>query len=755
MRRRSGIALTLILFFLLSLLSASQLSYLDPSLPVAERVEDLMLRMTLEEKIGQMNQYLGLSFLEREDQKSADQMLSQLRQGLIGSFLMVADLREANRLQEIAKQSRLKIPPLNAIDAIHGHCLYYGATVYPTCIGMASSFNTDLVEKIHAATARELRATGYHWAFFPYLSVSRDPRWGRVGENFGEDPLLVSEMAAACVRGLQGDDYASPGRVLACAKVLLGDGQSINGLNLAPMDVSERTLYEIFLPPAKACVDAGARTFMVAHNEINGIPCHSNAWLLTGLLREQWGFAGYTISDWGDIERLVDGHKVAVDQKAAVRMAVSAGVDVHMHGSDFVEPLAELVREGAISEGRIDRTVRAVLGDKFKLGLFEDPYVDERKGGEILGCEDHIEMALEMGRQSIVLLKNDGPVLPLSRNLKSLLVTGPLADSNALVGDWVHAQPDKNIVTVLEGIEALVSNQMKVEYFNCGNLLEITDQSIDTAAAKARLVDAVVLVVGGNDNRSDESWELRFDRPNRSGGENVARSSLGLVGRQLDLVRAVQATGTPLVVVLVNGRPLAIEWIAENVAAIVEAWQPGMQGGKAVAEVLFGEYSPSGRLPITIPRGVGHLLSFYNYRPTTYLRKYKYGKTGPLFEFGHGLSYTTFEYRELQVSRELSGGGPVNVSVEVRNTGDVASDEIVLLFVNDVVSSVTTPVRKLKSFKRIHLEPGEQKRVHFRLSTDQLALYDVNMRRVVEPGVFEVMVGDLRGEFELESPPLR
>jgi beta-glucosidase len=358
-------------------------------------------------------------------------------------------------------------------------------------------------------------------------------------------------------------------------------------------------------------------------------------------------------------------------------------------------------------------------------------------------------MALEMARQSIVLLKNEGQLLPLDQSIRSLLITGPLAASNALVGDWVHTQPDENIITVVEGIEELVSGQVEVEHYDCGDLLDITEDSIKTAKKKAERVDTVVVVVGGNDSRSDLNWDLKFDRPNRSGGENIARSNIDLVGRQLDLVKAIHSTGTPLVVVLINGRPLATEWIAENVPSVVEAWQPGMQGGTAVAEVLFGHCNPSGKLPITIPRGVGHLLSFYNHRPMTYLRSYKYGQTGPLFEFGHGLSYTTFEYGELQVPQRVLPGSEAKIGVEVTNTGARAGDEVVLVFVNDVVSSVTTPTKELKAFKRIHLEAGQKKRVEFSLSTDELAIYDVNMRRTLEPGKFEVMIGDLKGEFEV------
>lgn len=746
MRQKLILTLTVIAVFFLSPSWAALPKYLNPAVPIRQRVEDLMARMTLTEKIGQMNQYLARDYSAQQD---PGHMLRELRRGLIGSFLMVTTAREGNELQRIAEESRLKIPPLNAIDAIHGHCLYHGATVYPTCIGMAGTFNDELVRRIHTATAREMRTTGYHWAFFPYLSVSRDPRWGRVGENFGEDPLLVSRMAAAVVFGLQGQNLSGPHPVVACAKVLIGDGQPINGLNGAPMDVSERTLREVFLPPAQACVDAGARTFMVAHNEINGVPCHANHWLLTEVLRREWGFTGYVISDWMDIERLVDGHKVARNQQEAVRMAVAAGVDIHMHGPGFLEPLEALVRIGVIPETRIDRAVREILYDKFRLGLFENRYVDESRITQVLACRGHVDLALETARQSIVLLKNERNTLPLGKDIDSILVTGPFASDNAILGDWVLAQPSENITTIVEGMRAGASAGTRMDYFDCGDVMEITAQKITSAADKARTVDVAVLVVGGNDNRCNDEGEYVPRRKNRTGGENIARSSIQLAGRQLDLVKAVHATGTPVVVVLINGRPLAIEWIAEHVPAVVEAWQPGMTGGRAVADVLFGKYNPCGRLPITIPRGTGHLLSFYNHGPMAYWRKYKYGPTGPLYAFGHGLSYTTFAYRKLQIPETVSIGNSVPISVEVTNTGPRAGHEVVMLFVNDVISSVTTPVRELQDYQRIYLEPGQTRRVEFVLAPDQLALYDVHLKRVVEPGTFEVMVADQKGTFAI------
>ena len=726
---------------------AASPKYLDAQLSPEQRVDDLMSRMTLEEKVGQMNQSLGRDALERTRPEQLEVMFQDLRAGRIGSFLMVPDIEEGNELQAIAEKTRLKIPVLNAIDAIHGHCLYDGATVFPTSIGLASSWNEQLVERTQVATAAEMRATGYHWAFFPYMSVCRDPRWGRTGENFGEDPLLVSRMAVACVRGLQGSQLGEPGRVLACVKAFLGDGQSINGINFAPTDLSERTLREIFLPPAKACVDAGARTFMVAHNELNGVPCHANHWLVTEVLRDALGFQGYTISDWMDIERLVDLHHVAANQNDAVRMAVAAGVDVHMHGPEFVGPLVELVEKGVIPEARIDRAVREIVLDKFRLGLFENRYVDASQAPSVVACQEHRDLALEAARQSIVLLKNEGDVLPIQADVRSILVTGPLATGNALLGDWVHKQPVENITTVLQGLQQAVASNVRVEHHDCGLITQMTPETVAEAVEKAKQVDLILAVVGGNDNRSDDQGKVSAKRKDRTGGENIARSDITLVGRQLELVQALHATGKPVVVVLLNGRPLAIEWIAEHVPAIVEAWQPGMVGGRAVADVLLGKVNPSGKLPMTIPRGVGHIPIFYNRKPTTFSREYKFGKTGPLFPFGHGLSYTTFQYQELSVPGDVVAGNDVEVRVRVTNTGQRSGVEIVQLYVNDVVSSVTTPVKSLQDFRRIHLEPGESKQVAFTLTPDQLKLLDRKLQKVLEPGEFQVFVGDQTASF--------
>lgn len=729
-------------------------SYLDPSLAPEQRVELLVRQMTLREKVGQMNQYLGLERQRTDKPQVAAQMEAELKEGVVGSTLFTLTAEEGNRIQRMVESSRLKIPVFHAMDSIHGHACYYGTTVFPTAITMASSFDLALVEQAHQVTAMEMRATGYHWAFWPYMSVARDARWGRVGETFGEDPLVVARMAAACVKGLQGENGTGPNQVLACAKAFLGDGQSVNGLNFAPMDLSERTLREVVYPPAKACIDAGCRTIMAAHNEINGTPCHSHKGLLTDLLRGEWGFEGYVVSDWMDIERLNWIHKVTPDQKTSVEAAVNAGVDVHMQGIDFIEPLEELVREGRVSEERIDRAVRAILLDKFRMGLFdENRYVDEEAARAALATPSSRALALEMARKAPVLLKNENQILPLSKALKSVLVAGPLADSNALVGDWVYAQPPENIITVLDGVKALVGNRMEVRHARCGELMEITDEDIARTVDMARNADAIIMVIGDNDSRVNEQWEDDSRRINTSGGENRARSDINLVGRQLEMLQQVHATGKPVVVVLINGRPLSVEWVADHVEGILEAWQPGMMGGQAVAEILFGEVNPSGKLPMTFPRSAGHILNYYSHRPSFYYKNYIFGKTEPLWWFGHGLSYTTFAYSDLSVPKQVAAGQPVPVRVTVKNTGNRAGDEVVLLYVNDVISSVTTPVKLLKDWARIRLEPGQQQVVEFALTPSDLALLDKDFNSVVEPGAFEVMTGALKAEFVLEGNP--
>ena len=723
--------------------------YLDPGQPVEERVADLLGRMTLEEKIGQMNQYLAPRYAKASEPADFSGRLDKLlKDGLVGSLLFVSDVEEANALQKVAGDSRLKIPLIFGIDAVHGLCPVRGSTIFPTPIAMACTFDTLLVEEASRITAREVRASGMHWAFYPVLDVARDPRWGRTAETFGEDSYLVGQMGRAVVRGFQGENLSSEENIIACVKHFAAHSQSLGGRNIAPIDVSERTLRSVFLSPFRAAVEQGVFSAMAAYHEINGVPCHASKELLTDILRDEWGFQGFVVSDWGGIEMLISTHHVAADQKEAVRQAITAGLDMHMQGDGLTEPLLELVHEGTFTESRIDQSVSRILAAKFRLGLFENNYVDPQRTSQVLACAEHRAKALEAARESIVLLENRGGLLPLKKELKSILVTGPNADNNALTGDWTAPQPPENVTTVLEGLRAAVSPKTAVRFVDCGKVFEESTEKIEQAVREARKADVAIVVVGESEARYDDQGNWARPRKERSGGEGVDRSDLTLVGRQLELVQAIYKTGTPTVVVLVNGRPLAVDWIAENIPALVEAWEPGLEGGTAVAEVLFGDCNPGGRLSISIPRSVGQLPVWYNHPPSAE-NDYKYMSCQPLYPFGYGLSYTKFEYSNLEMPATIEPDENFEVSVEVRNSGERPGVEIVLLYVNDEVSSLTTPVKELKGFQRVALQPGESKKVTFNLSYGQLAFLDQNLEEVVEPGKFAVMVGGLTGEFEV------
>ena len=721
-------------------------TYRNPALSASERMIDLMSRMTLEEKIGQMCQYCAPSHVQDIDERrraenpdfdafypglDATDIEALVREGRIGSFLHVFTAEETDHLQRVAADSRLGIPLLIGIDAIHGNGMVSGATVYPTPIGLACTWDPELVETVAEETAREVRATGGHWTFSPNVDVARDARWGRTGETFGEDTHLVSAMGTAMVRGYRGGDPEE--YVLSCPKHLIAGSEPRNGLNAAPMDVSERRLRTVFLPPYRACIEEGAETVMMAHHDLNGTPCHANRWLMQTLMREEAGFEGFIVSDWCDVMALADTHRVAADHKEAVRRSVEAGLDMHMHGPEFFDLLLELVREGAVSESRVDDSVRRILLAKFRLGLFDMPVRTAEPATSVLFSEAHRATALEAARRSVVLLKNDG-LLPVEDDVRHIVVSGPNAANARTLGDWALEQPADHVVTVLDGLRREAPADCDVMFEECGeSVLHTTDEAIERVADRAGAADVAVLVVGEN--------ALRYDT-DKTCGENVDRYDLGLPGRQEELVRRVVDTGVPTIVVLVNGRPLAIEWIAENVPAVVEAWEPGCRGGQAVAEILFGKVNPSGRLAMTIPRHVGLVHTSYDHLPSQYVRRYAVGEHEPLFPFGHGLSYTVFRYEHLQVPDSVRVGDDVVLSVEVTNTGGCAGAEVVQAFVNDRVSSVSTPVRALAAFERVDLAPGETRTVELRIAAGALALCNAEMKWGVEPGEFEVMVGD-------------
>jgi beta-glucosidase len=719
--------------------------------------------MTLEEKVAQMCQYIGINHIREaeaslsieEMEKShaqgyypgmnGDSVIALTERGLIGSFLYVLDIEEANYLQGLAMKSRLQIPLLLGIDAVHGNALYRGATVYPSAIGQASMFCPELVEESSRQTALEVRAAGSHWTFAPNVEIARDARWGRTGETFGEDPYLVSILGEATVRGLQGKDFSGPENIIACAKHFVGGGQSVNGINGAPFDVSERTIREMFFPPFKAAIEAGVYTVMVSHNEVNGIPAHGNRWLMEEVLCKEWNFDGFIVSDWMDVERMQDYHRVYETKEDAFLGTVHAGLDMHMHGPLFAESVIKAVKEGCLSEKRIDESVEKILTAKFKLGLFENPYVDAAASKQVFFNTEHQQTALEMARKSIVLLENKNNILPLNKNtLKKVLVTGPNADTHAIFGDWAFPQPEENYTTVLEGLRNL-SPETDFQLLDVGwNIRNMDKKQVDRAGILAKVYDLAIVVVGENSMR--EQWG------EKTCGENTDRSDICLPGLQQQLVENIVKSGVPTIVVLVNGRPLGVEWIAKNAAALVEAWEPGSFGGRAIAEILYGEINPSGKLPITVPRHVGQIQTIYNYKFTNYWFPYAEGESTPLYHFGYGMSYTDYQYANLQVSTsEISKNETVTVSIDVLNAGRHDGEEVVQLYIRDEYSSAVRPLKELKDFRRIALRAGEQQTVSFELTPDKLAYYNADMKYGVEKGDFKIMVGSSSRNIDLQE----
>jgi len=704
-------------------------TYLDSSQPIEVRIEDLLRRMTLEEKIGQMCQYSGIT-------REHEQMI---KEGKIGSLLNVFGAEEINRVQRIAvEESRLGIPLLFGLDVLHGY-----KTIFPIPLGLASTWDPEVVKRVASIAAAEASANGVRWTFAPMVDIARDPRWGRIAEGAGEDPYLGSVMARAYVEGYQGSSLSDPNAIVACPKHYVAYGGAEGGRDYNTVDISERTLREIYLPPFKAAVEAGAETIMSAFNELNGIPASANPYTLKTILRGEWGFKGFVVSDWNAIGELIN-HGVAKDIYEAAEKALKAGVDMDMQGDVYRRTLISLVREGKISEDLIDEAVRRILRVKFKLGLFERPYVDPDRARKIIKCREHIEAALEIARKSIVLLKNEGNLLPLSKNISSVAVIGPLADDHeAPLGPWSCLGDPRDVITVLEGVKSKVSRETRVLYAKGCDIDGYSMEGFDEAVKAAKESEVAIVVLG-------ESRDMS--------GEAACRANLDLPGVQEDLLREIHAAGVPIVLVLMNGRPLSISWPAEHIPAIIEAWFPGIQAGYAIADVIFGDYNPGGKLPVTFPRAVGQVPIYYNHKNTgrpplpdvKWTSKYLDIPYTPLFPFGHGLSYTRFEYTGLEISpREVGLRDTVSIKFKVKNVGDRVGDEVMQLYVRDPVATVTRPVKELKGFKRITLKPGEEKTVEFKLTLEDISFLNHEMRRVVEPGEIRVMVGSSSEDIRL------
>ena len=729
--------------------SCCKVDYKDPTQPIEKRVESLLSQMTLEEKVGQMNQFCGVEHVAQVDKRSqadnqdaqgfypginADTLRKWTSEGRIGSYLHVLTAEEAIELQELAMQSRLGIPLIFGIDAIHGNCLAPNNTSYPTSIGLASSFDTELAYKIARQTALEMRAMNMHWTFNPNVDVARDARWGRSGETFGEDPYLVGEMGLALVKGYQGDMEGGDD-VLACIKHCIADSQPINGANHAPTDISERTLLEVFLPPYEKAVREGfAGSLMMAHNEINGVPCHKSKWLMEDKMRGEYGFTGFVVSDWMDIERIHSLHRTAENRKEAYYQSIMAGMDMHMHGIHWNEEVAELVREGRIPESRIDESVRRILTAKFRLGLFENPYSNAKEASNVRMCEEHRATALEAARNSIVLLKNDG-ILPLDvKKYKRVLVTGINANDENIMGDWSAPQKPENVTTILEGLREVAPSTNFIFVDQGLTPKKMTQANVEKAAQVARTTDLNIVVAG--------EISLRARRGAKTCGENQDRAEIHLYGLQQELVKKVAASGKPTILIIVAGRPQAVVWESENLPAIVNAWEPGMLGGQAVAEILYGKVNPSAKLSMTIPRTAGQVQMYYNHKPSHYRYKLQDIPNEPLYPFGFGLSYTTYEYSDLELSKsEIAPDENIEASVTIKNTGSRDGVEIAQLYIRDCISFITRPVKELKGFQRVALKAGESKRITFTLTPEHLRYYNLEMERVVEPGEFKVMVG--------------
>lgn len=738
--------------------AAPQPPYRDPSLSPEERAADLLQRMTLEEKLAQLMGWgeWGLLAPGAPYRFTIEVARQACPHGLgwTSNFSLRRGPREAaelaNSIQHfLVEETRLGIPAVIVGEALHGF-MAKGSTSFPQAIGLASTWDPDLVEAALGVAALEMRARGTAQAFTPVLDLAREPRWGRTEETYGEDPYLVARMGVAAIRGLQGRGPGiAQGRVLATAKHFAAHGQPEGGTNAAPANFAERVLREQFLVPFQAAVtEAGAASVMASYNEINGIPSHANPWLLRQVLRDEWGFDGLLISDAWGVDDLVRLHHVAATPAEAARKALLAGVDQELGGRLF-ETLREQVEDGRLPQAAVDAAVARVLRAKFALGLFEAPYVDPDEAERATNCSEHQALALRAAREAIVLLKNEGGALPWDLSaLRAIAVIGPNAAGLHLGG---YSGDPGDGVSVLAGIRARVGAEAQVFYAEGCRISEgvqgweawhldaavPSDPAEDAvriaeAVKAAQAADVALVVVGDNESTCREAWA-----PNHPGD----RDDLALLGRQEELVRAVVATGTPTVVLFINGRPISSGYVAEHVPAVLEGWYLGQATGTVVAEVLFGDVNPGGKLPITIPRSAGQLPAYY-YRKPSAKRGYLWSDTAPLFAFGHGLSYTTFSYDHLRVTPErIHQGEQAVVRVDVTNTGARAGDEVVQLYLRDQVSSATRPVKELKGFRRITLQPGETRTVEFVLGQDELAFLDADMRRVVEPGLFDVMVG--------------
>ncbi|MBN2239639.1 MAG: glycoside hydrolase family 3 C-terminal domain-containing protein [Dehalococcoidales bacterium] len=763
--------------------------YKDSSKSIEERVENLLSMMTLEEKIAQIGSISG------RPEGSVRKISGFVEKGLIengigqisaparSTGLPPKELAELmNEIQTyLIEKTRLGIPAI-----IHEECISgmraKGATIFPQAIGLAATWEPELVEMMTDIVRQQMRATGFHQALSPVLDIARDPRWGRTEETYGEDPYLDARMAVAFVKGIQGDDISKG--VVATIKHFVGHGLTEGGMNCSPAQIPPRLLREVYLYPfEKAVKEGGSLSLMNAYHEIDGVPCAASEELLTNILVNEWSFDGILVSDYYAVRQLMTYHKIAADAGEAAGLALKAGIDVELPDFDcYAGPLKERVEAGKVAMELIDRAVRRVLNMKFRLGLFENPYVEPEAAPAIFDTREQRALSLELARKSIVLLKNENDILPLSKEIKNIAVIGPSADSQRnlmsdysfpgnygysmrrdeetgkLKTEWFDKAYDSDkvisseVVSILEGITEKLGPSANILYAKGCGITSASEDNFEAAVKAAKEASIAVVAVGGISGLRKEC----------TSGEMRDRTKLGLPGYQKKLVNAVCETGTPVILVLVNGRPYTLKKLIDKVAAIIEVWLPGEEGGTAVADVLFGDYNPGGKLPMSFPVNVGQIPVYYAHKPSggrsSQWEDYVDASSKPQYPFGYGLSYTTFAMSNLSVSSPtVAPTGELTIKVDVKNTGKVTGDEVVQLYINDVIGSLPRPVKELKGFKRVTLEPGESKTVEFKLDIEELAFYNLEMKKVVEPGMFKVMIGSssediaLEGEFEVKE----
>ena len=775
MSRKISLSLLLMVSVFTQVFAQNLPDYKNPKLSVEQRTQDLINRMTIDEKVGQLLCPMGWEMYEKNgnevDISATFKNLIDTKH--IGMFWGVyrADpwtkktlenglnpelaAKAGNALQKyVMENTRLGIPLFLAEESPHGH-MAIGTTVFPTGIGLASSWNPDLVKKASAAMAKELRLQGGHISYGPVMDLSREPRWSRVEESFGEDPVLTTAIGVAVVKGGGAGNLGNPFGVVSTLKHFIAYGIPEGGHNGNPSVIGQRELSQVFLPPFEATVKAGALSIMTAYNSIDGIPNTANGHLYNELLKKSWNFRGFVVSDLFSINGLEGSHHVAKNLKEAGEISLNAGVDVDLGASGFAA-LKKSVEEGKVSIATLDAAVARVLKLKFEMGLFENPFVKPETAKKEVRNTEHIKLAKEVAAESIVLLENKKGILPLSKDLRKIAVIGPNADNiyNQL-GDYTAPQEESNIVTVLEGIKAKYP-KAKVEYIKGCAIRDEKDVNIPAAEKAAQNAEVVIVVVGGSSARDFKTKYIETGAAVTSNtaisdmesGEGYDRASLSLLGKQQKLLEAIKATGKPMIVVYIQGRPLEMNWAAQNANALLCAWYPGQEGGNAIADVLTGDVNPSGKMPISVPKNVGQLPVYYN-KKTPIGHEYVEMNQLPLYTFGYGLSYTTFQYSDLVINKKEKES--FEISCKVKNTGKVAGKEVVQLYLRDEVASVVQPVKQLKHFQKIMLKPGDEKTVTFDITSDDLSLVNINMQKVVEPGAFKVMLGASSADIRLEG----